>query len=91
MTELYRQATLVYRHIRGSEIVRNRRTTIAAIRRVIDKLSNDPETAIEIKSRGDLDKLPRAILTYTSITCLNENDLRILDDLDKYLKGEVGD
>ena len=90
MPELYRQATMVYRHLRCHTIVRNRRTTIAAIRRVIDKLSNDPATAITIKSRTELPPLPRAILTYTSVTCLNENDLRILDDLDRYLKGDVG-
>lgn len=86
----YRLASTVYRKLPNTSVVRNRKVKIAAIKRAIEKLSNNEETNIVV-DRSSLPLLSRLILTYTTIVYLSNDELHMLQDLERYLNGEVGD
>lgn len=92
MDNCFNSALAVYRNITTTTSTRNRKQKVAAIRRAIIKLTNDENTdVVRNKVRASLPELQRLVLTYTRVTCLSEEDIRILNDLSRYLNGEVGD
>lgn len=89
MNNVYRAATLIYRALNKTTSNKNRRQKIAAIVRTLKKLSENLDEG-EVYSREALPELPKLILTYTVITKYTDNDLRLIEDLSRYLNGEVG-
>lgn len=90
MLDSYKEAARIYRVLRGPELKRNRKVSIAAIRRVLERLNNNPIESMTLTERAKLDPLPRAIITYTNIKYMSKDELFVLSDLAKYLNGEVG-
>lgn len=85
----YRYAKVVYDALKTHGIARNRRLTIATLRRVLHTLQNDP-TCDTGTNRESLPLLAKLIVTHTNITYLSEDDLLMLEDTYNYLMGEVG-
>ena len=92
MTHLYTAGAAIYKGLGVTTGSSNRKQKVAAIRRTIPKLENcESNNTIQSIPRESLPALQRLIVTHTGITCLSNEDIRILKDLEDYLNGVVGD
>ena len=85
----YQLATQIYRKLESTTTKKNRKVKVAAIKRTLDKLSLTIDEGNSY-TREELPILPKLILTYSNLTKFTDNDLRLIEDLSKYLNGEVG-
>lgn len=88
MDNSYTEATRIYKRLPDTTSSRNRKVKIAAIRRAIVKMKFENDEITVVKREG-LPLLQQLILTYTGVAGLSRNRILILEDLDRYLSGEV--